>query len=223
MGKLEKKVLGVVISVIILGAIFAVTIVIYLQKKNIYETAQEKMFETAAVISTSIERTMLEGQSEITKAMVGDLKALKGVETITILNHEGRVAFDRNAPTTEKKHVERFRTNLSPYALIENGLMTVYKPLIKRPACQKCHKLDSPFIGVVKVSMTLESEKKKISQMAMITIVSSLFAISILSLIMWLLLRKIVINPVKKIEKAARLLSDGDMTFEVDIDTTDEI
>ncbi|NOY40187.1 MAG: phosphate/phosphite/phosphonate ABC transporter substrate-binding protein [Nitrospirae bacterium] len=223
MGKLEKKVLGVVISVIILGAIFAVTIVIYLQKKNIYETAQEKMFETATVISTSIERTMLEGRAEITKAMAGDLKALKGVETITILNHEGRVAFDRNAPETEKKHVERFRTNLSPYALIENGLMTVYKPLIKRSACQQCHKLDSPFIGVVKVSMTLESEKKKISQMAIITIVSSLFAISVLSLIMWLLLRKIVLNPIKKIEKAARHLADGDLTFNVDIDSTDEI
>ncbi len=223
MGKLERKVLGVVMSVIVLGTIFAVTIVIYLQRKNIYETAQEKMFETATVISTSIERTMLEGRSEITKAMAGDLKALEGVETITVLNHEGRTAFDKKAPATEKRYVERFYTNLSPYSLIENGRMVVYKPLVKRSACQKCHKLDSPFIGVVKVSMSLDSEKKKISEMATINIIASLFAISALSFIMWLLLRRIVLNPIKKIESAARQLSDGDMTFSVDIDNSDEI
>ncbi len=223
MGNLEKKVLGVVISVIILGTIFGVSLVTYFQRKNIYETAQERMFETAIAISTSIERTMLEGRSELTRAMSTDLNGLKGVETITVLNHEGRTAFDRDAPPTERKYLERFRTKLATYSLIEKGLMTVYTPLIKRPGCEKCHDVDAPFIGAVKVSMSLERERRKISQLATINIIASFIAITIVSFIMWLLLRKIVINPVKKIEKAARHLSEGDLAFKVGIDSSDEI
>ena len=125
MGTLEKKILGAVVLVIVTGSVFAVTMVYFMQKKSIYETAQEKMFETANVISKSLKRTMLEGKSNITRAMSNDFKTLKGIENITILNHEGREAFNKTAPSKESEIVKRFAADLSPFSIIKNNRMLI--------------------------------------------------------------------------------------------------
>ncbi|HDY71315.1 MAG TPA: phosphate/phosphite/phosphonate ABC transporter substrate-binding protein [Nitrospirae bacterium] len=223
MGTLEKKILGAVVLVIVTGSVFAVTMVYFMQKKSIYETAQEKMFETANVISKSLKRTMLEGKSNITRAMSNDFKTLKGIENITILNHEGREAFNKTAPSKESEIVKRFAADLSPFSIIKNNRMLIYRPLENSPACQKCHLVKSPFLGVVKISMSLRDEQSKIVRMAMFNILATISAIFILSFIIWILMRKIIINPIRKIEGAATLLAQGDLTFRTDIAADDEI
>ncbi len=223
MGKLERRVLGSLILVIIVGSIVALMVVYYFQKKSIYDTAQEKMFELARVISKSIERTMLEGKSDVTMAMAEDLKTIKGVESITILNHEGREAFNKAAPPREKDALARFSEDLSPYAEVSRGMMYIYRPLENTPACQKCHDVKSPFLGAVKISMTLASEQEKVRSMTIFNLIATLLVITLLSFVIWLALRRLIISPIDKIKSAAALLAEGDLTFRTGIDSDDEI
>ncbi len=223
MGKLERRVLGSLILVIVVGSVVALMIVYHFQKKSIYDTAQEKMLEMARVISRSIERTMLEGKSEVTMAMAEDLKTIKGVESITILNHEGRDAFNRTAPPRERDALTRFGEDLSPYVEVKGGMMYIYRPLENTPACQKCHNVKSPFLGAVKISMTLASEQEKVRRMTIFNLVATLLVISLLSFVIWLALRRLIISPIEKIKSAAGLLAEGDLTFRTGIEGDDEI
>ena len=43
------------------------------------------------------------------------------------------------------------------------------------------------------------------------------------SLVLWLMLRKMVISPIKTMEKAALKLAEGEISFDVDIKSKDEI
>ncbi|RMG03391.1 MAG: phosphate/phosphite/phosphonate ABC transporter substrate-binding protein [Nitrospirae bacterium] len=223
MGKLERRVLGALVFVIILGAIVALVVVHNLQKKSIYDTAQEKMIEMSKVISKAIERTMLEGRSDVTMAMSEDLKTLKGVESIEVLNYEGREAFNRQAPRKEANALKRFQEDLSPFTEISGEKMLIYRPLENTPACQKCHKVKSPFLGAVKISMSLEHEREKVARMTTFNLIATLFVIVILSFILWLVLKRVILSPIEKIKNAAGLLSEGDLNFRTGIEGDDEI
>lgn len=223
MGKLEKKIVGVVVLLIIAGTIFANAVIFFYQKRNILSTAQEKIFETARAIQKSIERTMIEGDSKITKDMVNDLKTLKGVGNITVLNYEGREAFNKNAPPSEGSIIKILKKTLSPYTTISDNKMIIYSPLIKRKECKKCHTIDSPLMGTIKIEMSIAKEKQKMSDMVVFNITASIIAILGLSFVLLTLLRRIVIKPIKEFENAARRLAAGDLSFSIDVKGDDEI
>ena len=54
-------------------------------------------------------------------------------------------------------------------------------------------------------------------------IVISVLGISTGTFFFWIVLRKLIIAPIQSVEKAARSLSDGDLSFRIDVKTNDEI
>lgn len=223
MGKLEKKIVGSVVLMIVAGTIFANIVIFLYQKRNLLSTAQEKVFETARVIQTSIERTMLEGNARITRQMVSDLKRLKGVENIVVLNYEGREAFNKTAPKREANIIEKLKKKPAPVTILSGSSMTIYSPLPRKAACERCHRVATPIMGAVKIEMSLAKESRKVSEMVVFNISASVIAILGLSSLLFVLLRKIVINPVKEFERASRRLAEGDLSFTLDLKGDDEI
>jgi phosphate/phosphite/phosphonate ABC transporter binding protein len=223
MGRLEKKILAVVISMISIGALFGTTFIYFYQKDSIYEIAKKKMLVTARVVTNSVERTMLEGKAEVARAMVSDLRTIKGVKSIVLLNHEGREAFHKGEGVTDAPQIERLSDEISPFALTSGDEMVIYSPLRNTAACQQCHTVKGSILGAVKISLSLTDEREKVASLTRFNVVASVIAILTLSFIIGILLRRIVIHPMRKIENASRHLSEGDLSFRVNIDSSDEI
>ena len=57
----------------------------------------------------------------------------------------------------------------------------------------------------------------------MIVILLTVLACFCFSIILWLMIRKMVISPIKSLEKAAHELSRGDLSFDIDMKSNDEI
>ncbi len=224
MGILEKRITGIIAAIITVGSLLASLNIIYLQRKNLYETATERLIETSLVISKSIERTMLEGKADVTKAMVSDLKMLSSVENIELLNHQGKEAFVKSSSKIKEAEViKRFKESLSPYVTIKNGILQIYRPLENSPACQRCHHIKSPFIGVVKISMSLKNEQKRIKTLITLSILITIVAIVVIVLALGLLIRRIIIRPINRIKEASKRLSEGDLSQRVSLKGKDEI
>jgi methyl-accepting chemotaxis protein len=166
---------------------------------------------------------MLEGRVEVTEEMAKDLRTIADVEEIEIFNHEGREAFNKKAEPKEAELLKRLREEHLPIALEKKGILTMYLPLMNSAACMKCHTEESPILGAVKISMSMKSERAKVWEMMLFNIAASIFAILALSSTTWIALRKIVVMPVKEIERNAKRLSEGDMTIKFDIVSKDEV
>ncbi|MBA3060189.1 MAG: HAMP domain-containing protein, partial [Nitrospirae bacterium] len=100
---------------------------------------------------------------------------------------------------------------------------TFYKPLENTAECKVCHSNDGDILGAVKVSLSIEKQyekaKKSVITVILLTIVGALG----FSLVLWLMLRRMVILPIKTMEKAALKLAEGDLSFDVDIKSKSEI
>ena len=86
-----------------------------------------------------------------------------------------------------------------------------YKPLENAAACKGCHAQEGAILGAIKVSLSIEKEyeraKKSVITVILLTIVERLG----FSFVLLLMLRRMVILPIKAMEKAA--LKAGGATF----------
>ncbi|MCK4911234.1 MAG: phosphate/phosphite/phosphonate ABC transporter substrate-binding protein, partial [Thermodesulfovibrionales bacterium] len=89
--------------------------------------------------------------------------------------------------------------------------------------CQECHFGEGNVIGAVKVSISLEHEYEKIVRFGIVMFIASFLGVILIGTTLWLALRKSVVVPLKELESAAQKMSEGDLTFQTDISSTDEI
>ena len=211
--KLELKILSIVVILLLVGISAASFMVLTIEKKSLYSLTEVGAEATAKIIARDIERTMLEGRPEIVREMLLDLKRDSGIEDVSVLNFQGREAFNKEAPATEAGTMKIMSGTKRPVESRGTKKFVFYKPLENKDRCRECHAGDPQLIGAVKISISIEKEYNKAVKLIIIVILLTVFACFCFSVILWLLIRKMVISPVKSLEKAAHELSRGDLSF----------
>ena len=167
--------------------------------------------------------TMLENRPDLTKKLIDSLRGTSGISDLHVVNSEGREAFEKDAPATEADAMKKIISTKEPIVIPDAKGYIFYKPLENSASCKGCHSNDGAVLGAIKVSLSIEKEyekaKKSVITVILLTIVGALG----FSLVLWLMLRRMVILPIKAMEKAALKLEGGDLSFDVDIKSKDEI
>lgn len=220
---LELKVLAVVGAMLIAGVIFAGLMAVWMQKSTLSSITEFSSQKTADLVFQSIETTMLEGKADITKKIVQDISKIQGIEDISVLGSEGRKAFEAGSAAHEAVALAELKSGKDLLVRREAARLTFYKPLKNIPSCHACHDKDKAVLGAVKVSVTLEKEYKKAMALVTMMIGISIVASVCFSFLLWMMLRKMVVKPVKSIEAATAGVAGGDLSFLVENISGDEI
>ncbi len=221
--KLELKILALVAGMLLLGIIIAGVMVLTIEKKSLYNLTETASEATANVIAKDVERTMLEGRADLTKALVEELKGASGAEDISLVNYRGARAFDKAAPELEAALMKKMARTKAPVFVREVKSLIYYKPLENGEKCRTCHANDPSILGAVKTSISIAKEYADASRMIIIVILATVLACFVFSIVLWAMIRRMVILPLKSLGDAAAKLSEGDMSFKVEVKSTDEI
>ncbi|GAB4490561.1 MAG: hypothetical protein OHK006_23550 [Thermodesulfovibrionales bacterium] len=221
--KLELKIVAIMVGLMLIGITAAGYMVVTIEKTSLYESTGSSSEVISEIIARDVERTMLEGKSDVTKKLVAELKSIHGVEEIGLFAYDGRPAFDRSAAVSEDAAMKKITANPAP--IHERGVKKLihYEPLVNKDACKTCHANDPTVLGAVKVTLTIEKEYDRAMKLIAIVLMVTVFACVCFSLVLWAMIRKMVITPIKDLERASQKLSDGDFSFRTEIETTDEI
>ncbi len=221
--KLELKILTLVIILLLIGIFVAGFMVLTIEKASLYSITEASSEATARIIASDVERTMLEGRADVTKALVDDLKGASGFEEISVLNFQGRTAFHKESPVTEGEAMKKIFQTKAPLLFRDVKKLTFFKPLENKEKCKGCHATDPEMLGAVKMSISIEKEYDKATNLIIIVVLATVFASFCFSIVLWAMIRRMVITPIKSLENAALKLSEGDMSFKADVKSRDEI
>jgi hypothetical protein len=100
--KLEFKILAIVISLLLVGILAAGFMVLTIEKKSLYSITEASSEVTANIIARDIARSMQSGGPDLTRTVISEIKGTSKVEDVSVLNHEGREAFNKAAPAEEE-------------------------------------------------------------------------------------------------------------------------
>ncbi|MEW6107889.1 MAG: phosphate/phosphite/phosphonate ABC transporter substrate-binding protein [Nitrospirota bacterium] len=221
--KLELKILTLVVILLLIGISAAGFMVLTIEKSSLYSITEASSEATAKIIAKDVERTMLEGRSDITKTLLEDLKGEIGIEEISALNFQGREAFAPGTPVKESAVMKKITETRAPVHIRDVKKLIFYKPFENKEKCRGCHTNDPDILGAVKISISIEKEYNRATNLIIIVILATILACFCFSIILWAMIRKMVITPIKSLENAAYKLSEGDLSFNVDIASRDEI
>ncbi|MHB8882113.1 MAG: phosphate/phosphite/phosphonate ABC transporter substrate-binding protein [Thermodesulfovibrionales bacterium] len=221
--KLEVKILALVVILIVIGVISAGVMVFQVEKSSLYSITETSSATTANIIVREIERTMLEGRADAAKALMDSMKGASGVEEVTLLNYQGRQAFDKTAAPKEAEFMKTVVQTKAPRFIREAKKLTFYKPLLNAERCKTCHAADPEVLGAVKLAISIEKEYNNSIKLILFVILATILACMIFSIILWFTIRKMVVIPIQNLEAAASKLTEGDLSFSVQISSTDEI
>ncbi len=220
---LEFKVIAVVVVVLLFGAVVAGFFAAYMQKQTLYSVTETASRNIASIVLKQIQTTMIEGKADVTKELLNNLKEVRDIEEVTVFNDEGREAFQEKAPVVEAAVLKELSSGKAQILQKGNKRLIFYMPLNNTPACQKCHGATKTLLGAVKTSVSVEGEYKKALNAVIILVVGGLFGALGVSLLLWVVLRKVVIVPVKSLNKAAVKIAEGDLSCDSKIASEDEI
>ena len=223
--RLEIKYMVFVVALLVAGILWA-GILSFSVRDNLYSTAEENLDATATIVAIDITRAMHESidkKAALSKQIVEGLKTVKGIEDIKILNVQGREAFMKDSPATESSVMQTLSAKNAPLSYKSEKSLVFYKPLENALYCKGCHAREGAILGAVKVGVSLEKIYGKSMNFILWTTIISIIGIAGGTFFFWIILRRLVIVPIHSIEKAAKSLADGDLSFSLDIKTSDEI
>ncbi len=221
--RLEFKILAVVGAILIAGITIAGIMSVAIQKETLYSVAEFGTEKTANIIFRNIETTMVEGRKDITVKVIEDMGRSSGIEHIAVFDSEGRTAFNKDSPAQAAAVLNEFKSGKARLMIREKSRITCYLPLKNVPSCHACHGAEKPILGAVKVAVTIEKEYRKAMALITLVIVITIAASLCFSILLWIMLRKMVIAPVRAIEAASTRIASGDLSFDVPITADDEI
>lgn len=220
---LKSRILSVVVSILTIGIITASIMSISIQKATLYSITEINTRRTANIILRNLETAMIEARKDIIMKVIEGATGTEGMESIDIVDSDGRPAFRNNAAGSEDAAIKELTSGKEHLVVREPKRFIYYLALRNTQACHSCHDKNKPVLGAVRIAVNIENEYKKAMSLITLVIIITVCATISFSLILWFMLRKMVIRPVQSIEAAAIKIAEGDLTFKIDSAADDEI
>ncbi len=240
-----QVVLGVALtSVLTLGAMIA--FVLRAHRAALTGELHRVADQLGATIKTATHDDMLENRRDRLRRQIEALGRQEGIQSVRVYNKEGRIVFasdpaetgravDKRAEACYACHAEdrplerlptpaRFRIFRGPDG---ERLLGIIHPVQNEPSCwtASCHAHDpeDTVLGVLDVTVSLAqvdrniaSSQRRMAALAAVAIAASAF-------ILWWLIRRLVLKPVRALAAGTRRVAEGDLTATVPVAARNEL
>jgi len=217
---------------------------------NVVDAEATKQVEVQArTILSSLHTLMLNGQGLLARDWLQRMRGVSGVTTIEVLRRDGKEAFtdlrtvkavnsfrhsavfERQAVVSgsgELSHGRYFRRALGGQVSFDLSSapdrIAIWMPIPMRRACLSCHGYDpSPLRGILHLSMQTAGVQQRIRSLRFNFWMLTAGTVSALGFLLWLMLRRVVLRPIKLMSQAMRRISEGHRDIILPAERRDEL
>jgi signal transduction histidine kinase len=218
---------GVTVAVVI--AIYTY-FVIRVQSAWWHERTQAQNLIAASLVHEYLNGVML---SERHQEVQGFLQKLKGSDEIwrgRLIKPDGTVVF-----STDTQEVQRAVIAVPPELFTENQVLqgtrvedgqrlsVVMRPVLNSESCQRCHDPKFAAIGAIVVEKSLAPAEASVASNRNLLVVYGFVIFILVSVVLWLLIVRLVTQPVSNLLEQMRHVQAGDLKARAITETRDEI
>jgi two-component system NtrC family sensor kinase len=241
----HKLITGVAGTAIVIIGVFA-WVILDSQRLLLLGDLERSANQLSATIKSSTREDMMLNRPEAVHRIISTIGAQEGIEKVRIFNKEGRIILSTDARDTgqmvDKKteacymcHTadqplarvpvsERVRTFKSAGGVKTFGIID---PIYNEPGCWQsschAHPKNQTVLGVLDITMSMAEVERAERDGRARLLTFALIAIAATSLMIYWLVGRIVLQPVRRIAAVTRKVADGDLSQKVEVRTSDEI
>src|SRR5215471_15959919 len=189
---------------------------------------------------------MLRNDREGLHRSIQKIAAEPGIEKVRIFDQEGRITYTTSSgelnhvvdktgeacyachaqsqPLTRLNRPDRFRIYRNVNGTRVLGIIT---PIENQPGCSNAachaHPAENTILGVLDTNMSLAKADKQLAESSRRMIIYTACGLLLIALLSWFFVWQIVGRPVKALERGTERLAAGDLGYQIDVRSQDEI
>ena len=244
---LAAKLIIALLSLVIIGGGISWYALIHAGKGNLINEAVKDAASYSDLVTKSVRHSMLTFNRKAIQQTVDDLRSTRDVKGIKLFNGKGRIfvsskheeighQVDRTASVCQGCHSDPERPSETltqqrqwvTYRGKEGyNMLTFIGPIYNEPSCAQaaCH-VHSPnqrVLGILETDFSLAAVDRNIRRQTLNTTVYALIFMGIISVVLYVILRKFVLKPVSTLSNAMGKVAHGDLGRTVTVTSEDEI
>jgi signal transduction histidine kinase/DNA-binding response OmpR family regulator len=243
--RLGYKIMAAMLIIILMVLLAEIYMRIYFGTKDRLEIATSLSTELADAVYSGIKHPMEIGDSDAIRRELKDIKEkMKDVE-VFICDFEQEVIYSThtekvntrlsdsiNNKAISETLTETLKTGIEPrfdprkpFEDIDEGKkhLVVMRPILNEKDCYHCHGSSRKVLGGIVVRLDAERTYAQVVAQRNRTIIIVIFLIPIAIALIYLMVNKLVRQPIESLADKAKRFGEGDMTTFVDVKTEDEI
>jgi len=251
-GSVTRKVNLIILISLFLGIGGVIFFFAFSLSSTIQRSTRENLDEQSAIIYTAIENFMLPGESPLAVQYFTEVQRRSPLSSIFLFRSDGTQAFtdattiesvnemisgyqfqapDREEASALTRSNPMFAaaTKLPPetgtFQTTKEGktFFHIYKPLINKPKCTRCHGADHTIRGVLEIKTDISASVQQREETILISSGIFLGVLLLLSALLTRFMHHTVISPVRDIGDVCRAVTGGIFSNKVKVRSKDEI
>ena len=239
------------LNILLLGAMIVIFALlgylnVRLHRQHLEQNTLLSAERVSDVIKHSTTEYMLRNDQEGLYHSIRTMAAEPGVEKIRIFDQEGRITYTTDS--AEQNHVvdktaeacyachaqsqplarlnrpDRFRIYRNPAGVRVLGIIT---PIENQPVCSNAachaHPAEQKILGVLDTNLSLAKTDVQVAESSRRMIVYTGCALLLIALLSWFFVWQVVGRPVKALERGTERLGAGDLGYQIEVHSNDEI
>ncbi len=239
------------LNILLLGAMVLIFALLgYLQVRLHRQHLEQNILLTAERISDVIKQGttdyMLRNDREGLYRSIRTIAAGQGIEKIRIFDQEGRITYTTNSveqnhvvdktaeacygchaqsqPLARLKRPDRFRIYRNAAGSRVLGIIT---PIENQSSCSNAlchaHPASQQILGVLDTNLSLAKADVQLAESSRRMVVYTACALLLIALLSWFFIWQVVGRPVKALQSGTERLAAGDLGYQIDVQSKDEI
>jgi two-component system NtrC family sensor kinase len=215
------------------------------QKDQLNAELERSAHQLTETIKSTTRHDMLLNQRDRVHLIMNEIGKQEGIEKVRIFNKEGTIIYstDKNdigrrvelqaeacygchaADRPLEKLPLSKTTRFIPASAPET--LGVINPIYNEPSCWKsdchAHSSNQEVLGVLDITMSLADVNKSMHDSQISLLKFAVISIAAISLMIYLLIRRIVLKPLRQVVAATNHVATGDLNYSIDVKGRDEI
>jgi two-component system, NtrC family, sensor kinase len=217
-----------------------------LHRQHLEEAALLSAERVSDVIKRSTTEYMLRNDREGLYRTIHTIADQPGMSKVRIFDKEGRISYSsdvgelnhivdkrgeacygchaQSQPLSRLNRPDRFR-------IFRNGggtrVLGIITPIENQPACSNAachaHPAEQQILGVLDTDLSLAKADVQLAQSTRRMIVYTAVALLLIAVLSWFSIWRVVSAPLKALEKGTHVLTAGDLGYQIDLQSKDEI
>ncbi|MDZ7267700.1 MAG: ATP-binding protein [candidate division KSB1 bacterium] len=240
--KLILAVAGVAIAII---SIFSY-LLLQAHERQLVAELERSAHQLSETVKSSTRYDMLLNQRESVHRIINTIGQQEGIEKVRIFNKDGVIIYSTDSLESgrmvDKKTEACYRCHLADQPLERlpisertrvfqsagrGATLGIINPIYNEASCWQAdchaHSETQKVLGVLDITMSLAEVEAGLRASKMRLLLFAVVAITAVSLIIYLLVNRIVLQPVNEIVAATKHVAAGDLNYTIALDKPDEI
>lgn len=177
-----------------------------------------------AVVDTCVLTRDREAVQRVLEAAAGhqDISALRIFDTRGVIIQSARR--DERGRRVSAEEMARYVGQSDPVVVERGGSVayTLVEPMFNQPTCSSCHPAAHKVLGILQVSLNLDSVRHQLAHLRHTAAVATLLTLGVIVVGLWISLTFLVDQPLQRLVEVMERTEHGDFTARADTRQTDE-